>query len=76
VFGLWPVRLREDLRQAVIEEGVREVDQWTSRHRPVTVPFSDRPIDLFSNANRPEDLEAAAAMLDTERRQNAVIERP
>jgi molybdopterin-guanine dinucleotide biosynthesis protein A len=38
-----------------------KVDQWTSRHRLVTVPFSDRPIDPFFNANRPEDLEAAAA---------------
>jgi molybdopterin-guanine dinucleotide biosynthesis protein A len=75
VFGLWAVRLREDLRRAVIEEGVRKVDQWTSRHRLVTVPFADQPIDPFFNANRPEDLEAAAAMLDADRRQNSVIGR-
>ena len=36
VFGLWPVRLRENLRQAVIQKGVRRVDQWTWRHRLVT----------------------------------------
>jgi molybdopterin-guanine dinucleotide biosynthesis protein A len=64
VFGLWPVQLREDLRRAVIEEGVRKVDQWTARHKLVTVPFADRPIDPFFNANRPEDLAAAAALLD------------
>ena len=32
VFGLWPVRLREDLRRAVVEEGIRKVDLWTARH--------------------------------------------
>ena len=40
VFGLWPVRLRDDLRRAVVEEGVRKVDVWTARYRLATVPFS------------------------------------
>ena len=75
VFGLWSVRLREDLRRAVIEEGVRKVDQWTSRYRLVMVPFALQPIDPFFNANRPEDLEAAAAMLDADRCQSSVTER-
>jgi molybdopterin-guanine dinucleotide biosynthesis protein A len=64
VIGLWPVRLREDLRHAVVEEGVRKVDQWTARHRLATVAFGCEPIDPFFNANRPEDLAAAAALLD------------
>lgn len=63
VFGLWPVRLREDLRRALVVEGVRKVDQWTARHRLVTVNFADHPVDPFFNANRPEDLEAAAGLL-------------
>jgi molybdopterin-guanine dinucleotide biosynthesis protein A len=63
VFGLWPVRLREDLRRAVVEEGIRKVDEWTARHRLVTVPFADSPVDPFFNANRPEDLTAAAQLL-------------
>jgi molybdopterin-guanine dinucleotide biosynthesis protein A len=63
VFGLWPVRLRDDLRQAVIAEGVRKVDQWTARHRLVTVDFADRPVDPFFNANRPEDFATAATLL-------------
>lgn len=63
VFGLWPVRLRENLRRAILDEGIRKVDQWTMRHRLVTVPFSDRPIDPFFNANRPEDLEVATRLL-------------
>jgi molybdenum cofactor guanylyltransferase len=65
VFGLWPVRLREDLRRAVVEEAIRKVDLWTARHRLVTVPFADQPIDPFFNANRPEDFTAAAALLQS-----------
>jgi molybdenum cofactor guanylyltransferase len=63
VFGLWPVRLREDLRHAVVVEGIRKVDTWTGRHKLVTVSFADRPADPFFNANRPEDLTAAAALM-------------
>ena len=63
VFGLWPVRLREDLRRAVVDQGIRKVDLWTARHQLTTVPFPDRPVDPFFNANRPEDLETAAALL-------------
>jgi molybdopterin-guanine dinucleotide biosynthesis protein A len=64
VIGLWPVRLREDLRRAVVEEGIRKVDHWTARYKLVTVPFANRPVDPFFNANRPEDLQAAAALLN------------
>jgi molybdopterin-guanine dinucleotide biosynthesis protein A len=63
VIGLWSVRLREELRRAVVEEGLRKVDIWTARYRLATVEFSDRPIDPFFNANRPEDLERAATLL-------------
>ena len=63
VFGLWPVRLREDLRRAVVDEAIRKVDLWTGRHRLVTVPFPDTPVDPFFNANRPEDFEVAAELL-------------
>ena len=63
VFGLWPIRLREDLRRAVVEEGIRKVDQWTARHRLATVSFAYGPVDPFFNANRPADFEAAEVLL-------------
>lgn len=63
VIGLWPVRLREDLRRALAEEGVRKVDVWTARHRLAVVHFSGEPRDPFFNANRPEDLEVAVGLL-------------
>jgi molybdenum cofactor guanylyltransferase len=62
VFGLWPVALREALRRAMIEEGLRKVDQWTARFRLATVEFPSRPVDPFFNANRPEDLAEAEGL--------------
>jgi len=59
VFGLWPVALREELRRAMVEEGIRKVDVWTARYRLVQVDFPIDPIDPFFNANWPEDLNAA-----------------
>jgi molybdopterin-guanine dinucleotide biosynthesis protein A len=65
VAGLWPVRLHEALRTAVIAEGIRKVDVWTARYRLKIVDFpEEKPgLDPFFNANRPEDLERAAALL-------------
>ena len=68
VFGLWPLRLRQDLRRAIVDDGIRKVDEWTARYRLVAVPFADRPIDPFFNANRSEDLEAAAELLKSAER--------
>lgn len=63
VFGLWPVRLAEGLRHAMIEEGVRKVDAWTARYRLAVADYSDRPFDPFFNANSPEDLAEAERLL-------------
>jgi molybdenum cofactor guanylyltransferase len=63
VFGLWPVRLAEDLRKAMVEENIRKVDVWTARHRLVQVEFPSEPIDPFFNTNRPDDLAEAERML-------------
>jgi molybdenum cofactor guanylyltransferase len=64
VIGLWPVRLRDDLRHAIVDEGIRKVDVWTARYRLAQVAFSDRPVDPFFNANRPGDLDEATRLLE------------
>ena len=63
VFGLWPVRLAEDLRHAMLKEEVRKVDVWTARYRLVEVEFAADPIDPFFNTNRPADLAEAERLL-------------
>jgi molybdopterin-guanine dinucleotide biosynthesis protein A len=66
VVGLWPLRLREALRHAVVAEEIRKVDTWTGRYRISRVPFVEETagVDPFFNANRPDDFERAAALLD------------
>lgn len=67
VIGLWPVRLRDALRHALIDEGLRKVDVWTGRYQLAMVEFTIHPIDPFFNANRPEDLQGAEALLKERR---------
>jgi molybdopterin-guanine dinucleotide biosynthesis protein A len=63
VFGLWPVRLADDLRRAMVDEGIRKVDVWTARYRLAVVDFPTAPLDPFFNTNRPEDLAEAERLL-------------
>ena len=63
VFAIWPVRLADDLRKAVVNEELRKVDVWTGRYKIARVEFDAGQGDPFFNVNRPEDLEAAAALL-------------
>ncbi|MEK9971793.1 MAG: molybdenum cofactor guanylyltransferase MobA, partial [Ferrovibrio sp.] len=63
VVGLWPVRLHDDLRRAVVDEDIRKVDRWTARHKLVQVEFPAHPVDPFFNANAPEDLAEAERLL-------------
>ena len=63
VFGLWPVWLCDNLRHAVEEEGVRKIDEWTSRFRLVEVDFPASPHDPFFNINSPEDLAEAEGLV-------------
>ena len=63
VFGLWPVRLADDLRRAMVDEGVRKVDVWTARYKLATVAFEAENVDPFFNANTPGELEEAAVLI-------------
>ncbi|MDH5556321.1 MAG: molybdenum cofactor guanylyltransferase MobA [Alphaproteobacteria bacterium] len=63
VCGLWPVRLVDELRRAMLEEDIRKVDIWTGRYKLSVVDWPVEPVDPFFNANRPEDLAEAARIL-------------
>src|SRR5262245_45174724 len=63
VNGLWKVSLRGDLRQALVEEAVRKVSEWTARHGVVSVIWPVEPVDPFFNANTPEELAEAGRLL-------------
>jgi len=63
VFGLWPIRLFDDLRRAILVEEIRKVDAWTGRFDLAQVEFPWTRVDPFFNTNRPEDLAEAEALL-------------
>ena len=59
VFGLWPVRMKDDLHSALVDEDIRKVDLWTARHKLVAVEFAACGFDPFFNVNRPDDVAEA-----------------
>ena len=68
VIGLWPLRLRADLRRALVDEEIRKVDIWTGRYRLARVAFEPislpgGAVDPFFNANRPDDVDEAERLL-------------
>ena len=69
VIGLWSVGLREELRQALVVEGVRKIDRWTARYPLATVAWQTVPFDPFFNANTIDDIAEAErlALLDEKR---------
>lgn len=59
VFGLWPVRLADDLRSCIVDKEMRKVLHWTDRFNLVQVDFPTTRFDPFFNVNTPEDLAQA-----------------
>jgi molybdopterin-guanine dinucleotide biosynthesis protein A len=55
VVGLWPVALRDDLRRALLEEGLHKIEAWTARHGVAIADWPATPIDPFFNVNTPAD---------------------
>jgi molybdopterin-guanine dinucleotide biosynthesis protein A len=55
VVALWPVALREDMRHALIDDGLRKIEIWTARHGVALADWPAAPADPFFNVNTPED---------------------
>jgi len=62
-FGLWPVALRDDLREA-LKDGLRKVVLWTDRHGAGTATFAATPFDPFFNINTPDDIAEAEKLVE------------
>jgi molybdenum cofactor guanylyltransferase len=62
VVGLWPVRLRDDLRHALVNEHLHKIELWTARHGIALADWPDKPVDPFFNVNTPEDAARAEAL--------------
>ncbi len=63
VAALWPVALADELRRAVVHDGLRKVESALQRFRVAVVEWRGAPLDPFFNVNTPEDLARAEALL-------------
>ena len=50
------------LRHALIDDGLRKIDDFTDRHQCITVEFTGKP-DPFMNLNRPDDFHLAQQLV-------------
>lgn len=62
VIGLWSVRLRDELRHALVKEDIRKIDRWTARYTLANADWPTVPLDPFFNANTVEDIAEAARL--------------
>jgi len=63
VAALWSVALANDLRRALVEDGVRKIEAWTARHGCAEAEWPIDPVDPFFNVNTPADLAEAERLL-------------
>ena len=54
VFGLWPVSIRAELRDRLVNDDIRKIDLFTADYKIAEVGFEGVP-DPFFNVNTPED---------------------
>jgi molybdenum cofactor guanylyltransferase len=64
-FALWPIRLRTDLREALVEEDLRGITRFFARYSCAYADWRIDPFDPFFNVNTPEDLQRAEEILAT-----------
>src|SRR5205823_3103995 len=64
VAGLWLVALREDLRKALLDEGLHKIEVWTARHGVAVAEWPAKPVDPFFNINTPEDVAEAERIVE------------
>ncbi|MBO0718148.1 MAG: molybdenum cofactor guanylyltransferase MobA [Rhizobiales bacterium] len=64
VVGLWSLALRDDLRRALVAEGLRKIEIWTARHGVAVADWPAEPVDPFFNVNTPEDAAQAQALAE------------
>jgi molybdenum cofactor guanylyltransferase len=62
VVALWPVALRDDLRPALVDEGLHKIEIWTARHGVAIAEWPAAPVDPFFNVNTPGDAARAEAL--------------
>tara|TARA_Y100001960_G_scaffold289225_1_gene328915 strand:- start:1266 stop:1937 length:672 start_codon:yes stop_codon:yes gene_type:complete len=56
VLALWPINWRNQLRDALLNQGIKKIDLFTKSLPLAIAEFSVDPFDPFTNINTPADL--------------------
>ena len=67
IFGLWSLELYEKLKDDLINNKIRKVQDWTEKNKIENVEFSFKKYDPFFNINTPNDLEVAKKISKNEK---------
>ena len=59
VFGLWSLELYDKLKNDLINNKIRKVQDWTKKHKIKNLEFKFKDYDPFFNINTLEDLKFA-----------------
>ncbi|TAN56249.1 MAG: molybdenum cofactor guanylyltransferase MobA [Rhodospirillales bacterium] len=66
VIALWPLALAEDLRRALLTEGLHKVGQFAARYKKALADFPAQDgTDPFMNVNTPQELKLAEKIVAT-----------
>ena len=67
IFGLWSLDLYEKLKDDLINNKIRKVQDWTEKHKITNVEFNFKEYDPFFNINTLDDLETAKKIVKNEK---------
>ena len=67
IFGLWSLDLYEKLKDDLINNKIRKVQDWTEKHKITNVEFDFKEYDPFFNINTLDDLETAKKIVRNEK---------
>ena len=67
IFGLWSLDLYEKLKNDLINNKIRKVQDWTEKHKITNVEFDFKEYDPFFNINTLDDLETAKKIVKNEK---------
>ena len=67
IFGLWSLDLYEKLKNDLINNKIRKVQDWTEKHKITNVEFDFKEYDPFFNINTLDDLETAKKIVRNEK---------
>ena len=68
IFGLWSIELYEKLRDDLINNKIRKVQDWIKKNKITNVEFNFNEYDPFFNINTLDDLEAAKKIIKNEKK--------